>query len=51
MKVVEGQEANLLHFLLDAFATGEAPWEILAEPCAINTFDINPENASVRNEQ
>lgn len=32
--------------ILGVVETGEAPWEILAEPCAINTFDINPENAS-----
>lgn len=32
--------------ILGVVETGEAPWEILAEPCAINTFDINSENAT-----
>ncbi|KAI5063214.1 hypothetical protein GOP47_0021761 [Adiantum capillus-veneris] len=30
--------------ILGVVEAGEAPWEILAEPCAINTFDINPES-------
>ncbi|KAH7414853.1 hypothetical protein KP509_14G014000 [Ceratopteris richardii] len=30
--------------ILGVLEAGEAPWEILAEPCAINTLDINPEN-------
>ncbi|MCO5553517.1 hypothetical protein L7F22_007039 [Adiantum nelumboides] len=30
--------------ILGVVEAGEVPWEILAEPCAINTFDINPES-------
>eukprot|EP00250_Pteridium_aquilinum_P010533 c19456_g1_i1 orf=471-1592(+) len=32
--------------ILGVVEAGEAPWEILAEPCAINTFDINSENST-----
>ncbi|GLJ15396.1 hypothetical protein SUGI_0252720 [Cryptomeria japonica] len=32
--------------ILAVFESGEAPLEVLAEPCAINTFDIDPENSS-----
>lgn len=29
---------------------GEEPFELLAEPFAINSFDIDPQNPSVSNE-
>lgn len=32
--------------ILAVLESGEAPLEVLAEPCAINTFDIDPENSS-----
>eukprot|EP01018_Ginkgo_biloba_P013956 Gb_37942 [translate_table: standard] len=32
--------------ILAVFESGDAPLEVLAEPCAINTFDIDPENSS-----
>lgn len=32
--------------ILGILEAGEAPLEILAEPCAINTFDINPEGGN-----
>lgn len=32
--------------ILAVLESGEAPLEVLAEPCALNTFDIDPENSS-----